>query len=136
MARYTAFRNRYYKRSLIRRTVAGGDVTPDAVDWLDVLYDNAPASTNTVTFTGITTAISIRIEQTISEIAAAFYSKNGAPEIQLSASTTITINNNDTLRFIMNDFGSPGAIQAYEVYNDSDGGVLLDSFLFEFVFYP
>ena len=110
----------------------GGDVTPDAVNWNDVsggygflLY------TNTVTVTGISTAINLTISWSGNEIGSFGISINGGSLIDLEAEggspRTFSISNNDTIRFGASIIAGIKVITV-TVTNASDGNAVLDTF--------
>ena len=116
------------------RVAAGGgaDVTPNAVDWNDVsggygflLY------TNTVTVTGISTAINLTISWSGNEIGSFGISINGGSLIDLEAEggspRTFSISNNDTIRFGASIIAGIKVITV-TVTNASDGNAVLDTF--------
>ena len=117
-----------------KKTSSGGgsDVTPNAVNWNDV---SAPGgSTNTVTITGINTAINLSISWTgypgfggfdvyknDSQISLAEVSQNeGSPY-------TLSVSNNDEIYF---SAFSPATVASISVTvtNASDGDTVLDTF--------
>lgn len=113
---------------------ASTDVTPNAVNWTNITaFDPTPpysmiGNTSIVTITGINTTITLRIEDDNSYGSAATlkYSKNGGSLVTLtSGAKTISISNNDTLKF--NGSSTSNADGNLSVYNDTDGGALLDT---------
>lgn len=116
----------------IRAAGGGGDVTPNAVNWNDVsggygfvLY------TNTVTITGISTAINLTISWSGNETGSFGIYINGGSFIDLEADggspRTFSISNNDTIRF--GAFIISGIkVISVTVTNSSDGNAVLDTF--------
>ena len=105
----------------------GGDVTPNAVNWMDV-YIASGGSTNTVTITGINTAINLSISFTGYEIGAFNVYKNDS-ETSLAdegSPFTLSVSNNDQIYF----YASTGMTQTISVTvtNASDGNTVLDTF--------
>jgi hypothetical protein len=114
------------------RAVASADVTPNAVNWNDVAAPGG--STNTVTITGINTAINLSISWTgypgfggfdvyknDSQISLAEVSQNeGSPY-------TLSVSNNDEIYF---SAFSPATVASISVTvtNASDGDTVLDTF--------
>ena len=104
----------------------GGDVTPNAVNWNDVAAPGG--STNTVTITGINTAINLSISFTGYEIGAFNVYKNDS-ETSLAdegSPFTLSVSNNDQIYF----YASTGMTQTISVTvtNASDGNTVLDTF--------
>ena len=109
------------------RAVASADVTPNAVNWNDV---SAPGgSTNTVTITGINTAINLSISWTGYPGSGPFQVyKNDSP-IDLpgeGSPYTLSVSNNDEIYF----FATSVEVSSISVTvtNASDGGTVLDTF--------
>ena len=127
-----SFKHGIIASSRPRVAVGGGaDVTPNAVDWNDVsggygflLY------TNTVTVTGISTAINLTISWSGNEIGFFGISINGGSFIDLEAEggspRTFSISNNDTIRFGASGVG--GKVITVTVTNASDANTVLDTF--------
>jgi hypothetical protein len=113
-----------------KKTSSGGgsDVTPNAVNWNDV---SAPGgSTNTVTITGINTAINLSISWTGYPGTGAFdVYKNDSP-ISLpgeGSPYTLSVSNNDEIYFYAFSSGDLASISV-TVRNASDGNTVLDTF--------
>ena len=104
----------------------GGDVTPNAVDWDDVAAPGG--STNTVTITGINTAIDLSISWTGYGLGAFDVYKNDSPTslADNDSPLTLSVSNNDEIYF----YASSGAEQTISVTvtNASDGDTVLDTF--------
>ena len=112
-----------------KKTSSGGgsDVTPNAVNWNDV---SAPGgSTNTVTITGINTAINLSISWTGYPGTGAFdVYKNDSP-ISLpdeGSPYTLSVSNNDEIYFSASSIAV--ASISVTVTNASDGNTVLDTF--------
>ena len=104
----------------------GGDVTPNAVNWNDVAAPGG--STNTVTITGINTAINLSISFTGYEIGAFNVYKNDS-ETSLAdegSPFTLSVSNNDQIYFYAG--GASVASISVTVTNTSDGDTVLDTF--------
>lgn len=105
----------------------GGDVTPNAVDWDDVAAPGG--STNTVTITGINTAIDLSISWTGYPGAGAFdvYKNDSSTSLADNGSPfTLSVSNNDEIYF----YASSTAVASISVTvtNASDGNTVLDTF--------
>jgi hypothetical protein len=104
----------------------GGDVTPNAVDWDDVAAPGG--STNTVTITGINTAIDLSISWTGYGIGAFNVYKNDS-ETSLAdngSPFTLSVSNNDEIYFYA--FSISEQSISVTVTNASDGDTVLDTF--------
>jgi len=108
------------------RAVASADVTPNAVNWNDV---SAPGgSTNTVTITGINTAINLSISWTGYGVGAFNVYKNDS-ETSLAdegSPYTLSVSNNDEIYFYASSVEV--ASISVTVTNASDGDTVLDTF--------
>jgi hypothetical protein len=105
----------------------GGDVTPNAVDWDDVAAPGG--STNTVTITGINTAIDLSISWTGYPGSGAFdvYKNDSQTSLADNDSPfTLSVSNNDEIYFYA--FSSSVASISVTVTNASDGDTVLDTF--------
>jgi len=122
---------------LFSPTAGGSDVTPIMDDTFDDLLETVDGLIvgNVVTFTGITTTITLRIQTTVTQgdVDTMNYRINGASYTAFpSTNFTISISNGDTLRFRGNltantsrDYGT------VTITNDSDGGAAIDSFAYD-----
>jgi hypothetical protein len=116
-----------------RIVVSGGsDVTPNAVNWNDVSGGfGTPVYTNTVTITGISTAINLTISWSGNDVGSFSISINGGSFIDLESDggspRTFSISNNDTIRFAASIIAGMKIISA-TVTNSSDGNAVLDTF--------
>lgn len=105
----------------------GGDVTPNAVNWNDVAAPGG--STNTVTITGINTAIDLSISWTGYPGTGAFdvYKNDSSTSLSDNGSPfTLSVSNNDEIYFYVS--GSAVASISVTVTNASDGNTVLDTF--------
>lgn len=105
----------------------GGDVTPNAVNWNDVAAPGG--STNTVTITGINTAIDLSISWTGYPGTGSFnVYKNDSltPLADNDSPFTLSVSNNDEIYFDAS--GSLVASISVTVTNASDGNTVLDTF--------
>jgi hypothetical protein len=114
------------------RAVASADVTPNAVNWNDVSGGfGPPVYTNTVTITGISTAINLTISWSGNDLGSFSISINGGSFIDLEdeggSPRTFSISNNDTIRFAASIISGIKIISA-TVTNSSDGNAVLDTF--------
>lgn len=107
-------------------TGGGGDVTPNAVNWNDVAAPGG--STNTVTITGINTAIDLSISWTGYFIGAFNVYKNdsGTSLADNGSPFTLSVSNNDQIYF----YAATVTEQTISVTvtNASDGNTVLDTF--------
>lgn len=104
----------------------GGDVTPNAVNWNDVAAPGG--STNTVTITGIDTAINLSISWTGYAIGQFNVYKNDS-ETSLADNDspfTLSVSNNDEIYFYA--FTATAQSISMTVTNASDGNTVLDTF--------
>ena len=104
----------------------GGDVTPNAVNWNDVAAPGG--STNTVTITGINTAINLSISYTGYGVGAFNVYKNDS-ETSLGdegSPFTLSVSNNDEIYFYA--LTASEQIISVTVTNASDGNTVLDTF--------
>ena len=105
----------------------GGDVTPNAVDWDDVAAPGG--STNTVTITGINTAIDLSISWTGYPGSGEFdvYKNDSQTSLADNDSPfTLSVSNNDEIYF--SAFSVAVASISVTVTNASDGDTVLDTF--------
>jgi hypothetical protein len=105
----------------------GGDVTPNAVDWDDVAAPGG--STNTVTITGINTAIDLSISWTGYPGSGSFdvYKNDSSTSLADNDSPlTLSVSNNDEIYF--EAFSYSFASISVTVTNASDGDTVLDTF--------
>jgi len=105
----------------------GGDVTPNAVDWDDVAAPGG--STNTVTITGINTAIDLSISWTGYPGSGSFdvYKNDSSTSLADNDSPlTLSVSNNDEIYF--EAFSLSVASISVTVTNASDGDTVLDTF--------
>lgn len=105
----------------------GGDVTPNAVNWNDVAAPGG--STNTVTITGINTAINLSISWTGYPGTGAFnvYKNDSSTSLADNGSPfTLSVSNNDEIYFYASSL-DVGTISV-TVTNASDGDTVLDTF--------
>ena len=111
----------------IRAAGGGVDVTPNAVDWNDVV-SAVSATTNTVTITGINTAINLSISYTGYSVGAFDVYKNGT-EFSLTENNpeTLSVSNNDQVYFFYPGPGEESTVSV-TVTNASDGNTVLDTF--------
>jgi len=113
---------------------AASDVTPNAVNWTDTYSGCISVVGISQTISGINTTINLVVTWThsgSSPALASAYSKNGGAYITFNSGDTISVANNDTLRFRMT---KPTATfytlesRTFTVKNSSDGNVTLDTF--------
>ena len=105
----------------------GGDVTPNAVNWNDVAAPGG--STNTVTITGINTAINLSISFTGYPGVGGFNVYKNDSETSLAnegSPFTLSVSNNDQIYFYAG--GASVASISVTVTNTSDGDTVLDTF--------
>lgn len=104
----------------------GGDVTPNPIDWPDVIFTSPEGTSETKTITGITSSITISLFIIANE-GNILYSKNGASFTPYLA--PFSVSNNDTLAFKVTNFG-PGFYAEFQVVNDSDNSAVIDAIFF------
>ena len=128
-----------FLRANIHPASAGGaDVTPNAVDWLDPVSFALPVTTTNETITGISTAITFRMDVTLNDGLDIYYSKNSGSWTLITAGgtgtnlATVSISNNDTLQFKADNAQFSFVSATVEVYNTSDSNTLIDSFTFQY----
>jgi hypothetical protein len=105
----------------------GSDVTPNAVNWNDVAAPGG--STNTVTITGINTAINLSISWTGYPGTGAFNVYKNDSETSLlddGSPFTLSVSNNDEIYF--SAFSAAFGSISVTVTNASDGNTVLDTF--------
>ena len=104
----------------------GGDVTPNAVNWMNVYQPGG--STNTVTITGINTAINLSISFTGYSVGAFDVYKNGSSTSLADEGSpfTLSVSNNDQIYFYA--FTALMQTISVTVTNASDGNTVLDTF--------
>ena len=102
------------------------DVTPNAVNWTDVAAPGG--STNTVTITGINTAINLSISFTGYGVGAFNVYKNDSETSLANEGSpfTLSVSNNDQIYFYAG--GASVASISVTVTNTSDGDTVLDTF--------
>jgi hypothetical protein len=111
----------------IRAAGGGVDVTPNAVDWNDVV-SSVSATTNTVTITGINTAINLSISHTGSNGVGAFSVYKNGTEFSLNDDNPLplSVSNNDEVYFSYSP--AEETTVSLTVTNASDGNTVLDTF--------
>lgn len=124
----------------------GSDVTPNAVNWSDVYYEGMSGNFyySERRITGINTSITLRITSETTDGVLVYVTATsgyvvsgdgsssqdpwylGFTYLIPGSSDTFTVSNNDYVTF-----GATGNASDYQikVFNDSDGGVQLDSFM-------
>jgi len=112
--------------ALAKTRTSSVDVTPNAVNWNDVV-SSLSATTNTVTITGINTAINLSISYTGYSTGAFSVYKNGT-EFDLTNDNpyTLSVSNNDQVYFFYNP--QVESTVSVTVTNASDGNAVLDTF--------
>lgn len=112
--------------ALAKTRTSSADVTPNAVDWNDEV-SSLSATTNTVTITGINTAINLSISYT-GYGTGVFSAHKNDTEFDLTNNNpeTLSVSNNDEVFF----FYSPSeeSTVSVTVTNASDGNTVLDTF--------
>lgn len=105
--------------------VAAADVTPNAVDWNDVV-SAVSATTNTVTITGINTAINLSIDGNSSGGFRVYINNN---EFIIDDNPYIvSVSNNDEVYFVFPTSTGDETTISITVRNVSDGNTVLDTF--------
>ena len=109
----------------IRAAGGGADVTPNAVNWNDVV-SAVSATTNTVTITGINTAINLSISG-YSFGGFKVYINNNEFTID-DDPYTVSVSNNDEVYFVFSTSTGEETTISITVTNASDGNTVLDTF--------
>lgn len=117
----------------------GGDVTPNAVNWINGIgFDSS--STDNKTITGIDTAISLRFDYSGDvggSDGAFYYSKNNGGSWTLidnsittstESSSLVSMSNNETLIFKFDQTTLTTVVLSVSVVNTSDSNAVLDTF--------
>ena len=120
-----SFKHGIIASSRPRVAVGGGaDVTPNAVDWNSVAAPGG--STNTVTITGINTAINLSISYT-GYVSGTFSVYKNGTEFDLTNNNpyTLSVSNNDQIYFYA--FSGFLTMISITVTNASDGNTVLDT---------
>lgn len=112
----------------IRAAGGGADVTPNAVDWNDDV-SSVSSTTNTVTITGINTAINLSISYT-GYGTGVFSAYKNDTEFDLTNDNpyTLSVSNNDEVYFVYSGSGGEESTVSVTVTNASDGNTVLDTF--------
>jgi hypothetical protein len=123
-----SFKHGIIASSRPRVVAAASDVTPNAVNWNDVV-SAVSATTNTVTITGINTAINLSISYTGYSVGVFDVYKNGT-EFSLTDNNpyTLSVSNNDQVYFFYNGGAGEETTVSVTVTNVSDGNTVLDTF--------
>ena len=103
------------------------DKTPDAVNWANIGPGTVPQNNANQTISGITTTITLEAFYTSGLL---YYSKNDGAFTFIGNGGSVTVSNNDTLRWQMAP-AAPGTVSGtVTVRNASDGDVDLDTFTY------
>lgn len=126
MSRFTGLLSATGLGSIRNLGVELPDVTPNAVNWNDVV-SALSTTTNTVTITGINTAINLSISYTGYNSGAFSVYKNDT-EFDLTTNNpyTLSVSNNDQVYFFYNP--QVESTVSVTVTNASDGNAVLDTF--------
>lgn len=108
----------------------GSDVTPNAVNWTDIVTTSTQADTNTQTISGIDTTISLSCTVSPGTAVTLSYSVDGAAFAPYGAPFDVT--NNQTVQFRMNDPLGNLESGSVTIRNDSDSSAILDTFNYNF----
>lgn len=111
--------------ALAKTRTSSVDVTPNAVDWNDVV-SSVSATTNTVTITGINTAINLSISG-YSFGGFKVYINNNEFTIDDNP-YTVSVSNNDEVYFVFSTSTGEETTISITVRNVSDGNTVLDTF--------
>jgi hypothetical protein len=106
--------------------VVVSDVTPNAVDWNDVV-SSVSVTTNTVTITGINTAINLSISASYIGGGFKVYINNNEFTID-DDGYTVSVSNNDEVYFNFSGSSGEETTISVTVRNASDGNTVLDTF--------
>ena len=119
-----SFKHGIIASSRPRVVAAASDVTPNAVNWNDVV-SAVSATTNTVTITGINTAINLSISGSF--MGFRVYINNNEFNID-DDPYTVSVSNNDEVYFTFHGSSGEEATISVTVRNVSDGNTVLDTF--------
>ncbi|MFO1015797.1 MAG: RHS repeat domain-containing protein [Caulobacteraceae bacterium] len=117
-------------------SISGADVTPNALNWTNIStsgFVSAGANTNSQSIGGISAPITLRIEiEDFGTWGNSYFDavKNSTPLGGIAGGQTFSVTSGDAVYFtayLESEYGG-GASYEVKVYNDSDGGALLDSF--------
>lgn len=125
-------------------SAGGADVTPNAVNWADVVYDLGPnaCGVESKQITGISSSISIEIQPgagaspvlyyqiTSSQVTGTTTGTPSSPWTAVTSNTTVSINNNEWLSFVCNNTGTT---RVATIVNTSNGNATLDTFNYQLV---
>jgi hypothetical protein len=112
-------------------TTGGTDVTPNAVNWVDIYDGPSPIYTNTQQITGINTIITLEIQiidswdMSYLNVGVNTSNSYGGTITDITNGGTFTVNNNEYVTFEMagNIFGNV----TFSVTNNSDANAVLDT---------
>jgi hypothetical protein len=130
---------------LAKKSAEGVDVTPNAVDWSEVIYDSlfGDFTYTEKQITGINTSITLHVEydQGLYDL---YYKVNntdqgyeGSPTASdpvtlgftlINHTGTFSVSNNQYVSFGLSNPDNSNFLDTVSVYNDSDSGTLLDTF--------
>ena len=124
-------------------SAGGTDVTPNAVNWADVVYDFGlgTCGVESKQITGISSSISIEIQPgtgtepvlyyqiTSSQVTGTTTGTPSSPWVAVTSNTTVSINNNQWLSFVCNNTGDT---RTATIINTSDGNATLDTFNYKY----
>jgi len=109
---------------------SAADVTPDAVNWPNLGSNSSLVSSITQTITGINTTITLMINYANNstnnpcDTYVYLYSKNGGTFTSFTSGSTVSISNNDTLRFQLSGREGGGQLT---VINTTDNNAIIDT---------
>jgi hypothetical protein len=107
-----------------------GDVVPDAIAWADPTCTRTIGTSSTQTLTGITVAITLKINHTGDVDITFSRSVNGGARVAMADGDTFTANNNDTINWrSVNSSGAANTCYA-TLKNASNSDAVLDAINF------
>jgi len=113
---------------LAAEATSPADVTPAAVNWANIGPGNEPQNNANQTISGIDTTINLEMNRTGSGLV--YYSKNGGAFTFLANGDTVSVANNDTLRWQVANV-APGTVSGtVTITNASDGDAAIDTFTY------
>lgn len=120
-------------------TVSGSDVTPDAINWGNLVGTGTRTGT-AQTFAGISTTITLRLDITgaVLDVPGLYYRINSGSWVSFTDGTlappsvTLTVSNGDALQFKGENAEAPSDVASgmVSIVNESDGDAVLDTFSF------
>lgn len=109
---------------------AGGDKTPDAVNWANIGPGVSPQTNATQTINGIDGSITLEINYTGGGSNLFYYSIDGGAFTIVANGGTFVASNGETVRFQTTRVAAGTSSGTVTITNESDGGTSLDTFTY------